>query len=227
MMSADQICGLARQISKAPAAYTTQSQHMLQLVLDDLSINRNLRVNLVTFVLNVPANLNGPVTLPVNCQRVYDLFFTINGIPHEITPIDWDVYDSLIVSPQVTNYPYNFAVDVSPTQDDGVAPTIWIYPMSTTPLPCQLRYFKKQAVVSDFEQVPWFLDQDYLLHATSTQLMKITNDDRWPAFVATGEEMLRKHLIMEGNRLNVPIRVKLDPTMYRPQSSLRPTKLTD
>ena len=227
MMTGNQICAMARQISKAPAGYTAQSQQMLQLVLDDLSINRNLRVNLVTSPLPLPAHVNGPIDLPGQCQRIYDLIYTVNGISHEITPVDWDYYDGLVISPQVTNFPFHYAVDSSPTSVDGTAAHIWIYPLSNSPLGCQLRYFTKRPAMTNFDVVPWFVDQDYLLHAVSTQLMKITNDDRWPAFVAAGEEMLRKHLVMEGNRLNQPIRVKLDAMMYRPRSSLRPTKLTD
>jgi len=75
--------------------------------------------------------------------------------------------------------------------------------------------------------IPWFPDQDYLIHATATRLMKITDDTRYERFIAEGEKMLRIHLIMEGDEQQVVKSVRLDPRRFHSNRTLKPTKITD
>lgn len=227
-LAAKDICSLAQQISKAPTGYSVQAGQFLNLVLRDLLLKRDLTVNVLSENITISANSNGPFTGAANYLRSYNFTYVINGIPFKMTPISLDDLDLLIKSPQLANYPDRYAVDVSP-QATGSPIVFYIYPQSNQSLTIQHRYYAQQADIASPESsstVPWFIDQDYLIHATATQLMKITDDQRYIEFVKTGEEMLRKYLIMEGDKEFLPAKITLDPGMFRKGRSLRPTKIT-
>jgi hypothetical protein len=57
------------------------------------------------------------------------------------------------------------------------------------------------------------------------RLMKITDDARYDKFRLDAEDMLRTHLIMEGDEQQVVKEVRLDPQRFHMNRSLRPTKL--
>lgn len=223
-----QIVSLAMQIAKAPAGYTVQGGQMLNLVLRDLLVNRDLTVNLLVENITVGANTNGPFTGAVNYLRSYNFTYVINSIPFKMSPITLDDLDVLIKSPQLANYPDRYAIDVSP-QATQLPLAIYIYPQSNQSLIIQHRYYAQQNDIASPESsatIPWFLDQQYLIHATAAWLMKITDDQRWMEFEKHGEQMLRKYLQTEGDREYLTARVTLDPLLFRRSRSLRPTKLT-
>lgn len=227
-LSAAQICQLARQIAKAPAGYLQQSGAMLNLVMQDLVLKRDLRVNLIVETIPVATNSNGPFNLAANHLRTYDMFFQLNGITFFLNPVELAQYDAEVASPQLANYPYEYAVDSSP-QATGLPQIFYIYPQCNQAITLTHRYFNRQPEIVSPELsalVPWFIDQDYLVHATATRLMAITDDTRYTSFLAIGEEMLRKYLIMEGDKRNLTARVKLDPQLFKRQRSSRPTKET-
>lgn len=228
-LSAADICKLARQISKAPVGgYLLQSGQMFSLVMSDLLLKRDLRVNLTIETIAVPANSNGPFTGAANYLRTYDLFFNIGGQIFFLDPVELAQFDAEFQDPQVSNYPYEYAVDSSP-QAHQLPQLIYIYPMSNVPLSMQHRYFMQQPDIVSPETsaaVPWYQDQQYLIHATATELMKITDDTRYGEFVKAGEEMLRKYLIQEGDKRGLTARIKLDPQQFRRARALRNTKVT-
>jgi hypothetical protein len=75
--------------------------------------------------------------------------------------------------------------------------------------------------------IPWFPDQDYLITATASRLMQITDDTRRDKFIEDSLRMLRIHLIMEGDEQRVVQSVRLDPRRFHSNRSLKPTKITD
>ena len=227
-LQAQDICSLARQISKAPAGYTVQSGQFLNLTLRELLTNRDLTVNLLTENVTIPANTNGPFNGAANYLRTYNFTYTINGIPFKMSPISLDDFDVLIKSPQIANYPDRYSVDVSP-QATGLPLAFYIYPQSNQTLTVQHRYYGKQADIASPETsttTPWFIDEEYLIPRTAAWLMTITDDSRYDDFVRKSDEMLKKYLMTEGDREFLTARVMLDPIMYRRSRSLRPTKIT-
>jgi len=228
-LSCADICKLARQIAKCPPGYLTQSGQMFNLVMRDLVQHRDLRINIVSAPLVIQANSNGPFTLAPDFLRTYSLWYLQNGMPYEITPFTLAEFDAQVKQPQLSNYPYRYAVDTSPLSTQSPQ-LMYIYPMSNQQITATHRYFLQRAEITNPETdttVPWFDDQDYLTHAVATNLMKITDDTRWPAYVQEGEKLLRKHLIMEGDKERLTARVGLDHRFFHGNRSLRPTKATD
>ena len=61
-LTASQIVSYALQIAKCPG-FTQQGGMSLNLVLQDLVLHRDLKINRVTNYIPVQANLNGPFNL--------------------------------------------------------------------------------------------------------------------------------------------------------------------
>ena len=119
-----------------------------------------------------------------------------------------------------------------PQQSTLLSPgTLWVYPQSSGLITLTHRYMQVQPVYqnpqSDTQNVPWFEDQDYLTLATATRLMMLTDDTRYDKYVERCGEMLKRHLIMEGDEQKVVKSVRLDPRRFHTNRSLKPTKLTD
>jgi hypothetical protein len=224
-LSASQIITDACQIAKCPG-YISQGGRALNLTLADLVMHRNLKVNLETSFITVPANSNGPFNLEANYLRTYDMFFLVDGEPYFLDPCSLKEIDSEMQTLGLASYPYEWASDLSgvPTTGYGV---FYIYPQSNNQITLTHRYYLKQDDIVSPELsavIPWFEDQDYLIHATATRLMKITDDDRYGTFEQQGENMLRKHLMTEGDEQQVVKEVKLDPRRFRIRGNLKSTK---
>src|SRR4051812_10214048 len=89
---------------------------MLNLVLEDLKLNKDLKVNRVTTTLTLQAGTNGPFPLPIDYLRTYDMFYPLqgpNGMTQFLTPITMEQYDEEFKGTQAANYPYEFATDLS------------------------------------------------------------------------------------------------------------------
>ena len=227
-LTAAQICTEARTIAKCPG-YSAQSGRALNLTLDDLVLHRELKVNRKPSTISVTSGTNGPFNLPTDYLRTYDLFYTVNNMPFFLKPASQEYYDGIFKDPSVANYPFLYATDLTPQADTpstGIA-LLYIYPQSTSALTLTHRYMVKRAQISTPESsstIPWFEDQDYLIHATATRLMKLTDDMRYADYVNNGEGLLRNHLVMEGDEGQVVKEVKLDPWRFRNARRLRPTK---
>ncbi len=226
-LTAAQIVSLACSIAKVPG-YTVQGGQYLNLVLDDLVLHRDLKVNRVTTTITVQANSNGPFNLEADYLRTYDLFYLVNNMPFMLHPLTTEQYDAIYKDPSVANYPEWWITDLSPLATAGGFPLLNIYPQSSSQLSLTHRYMIKRADISSPESsstVPWFADQDYLIKATAAGLMNITDDERQPKFLVDCENMLRTHLIMGADDEQAVVRaVKLDPVRFRSNTFLRPTK---
>ena len=243
-LTAAQVVATACSVAKCPGFLTTGGLY-LNLVLKDLWLHRDLKVNRKTLPLVVQANTNGPFALEPDYQRTYDLFYLQNNLPYFLKQADNALYDQQFKDPSISNYPYMYTTDLSVaaqaagavqnTAANGGTPTtsagqIYIYPQSSGQITLTHRYMQKQSDITTPETsqvVPWFEDQDYLIKATAVRLMDITDDDRRPQFNEDLTSMLRIHLIMASDDEQQVVRsVKLDPWKFQNTRGLRPTKVT-
>lgn len=222
-----QIVADACVIAKAPG-FTQIGGRQLNLVLNDLCLHRDLKMNRIQQSIAVTAGINGPFTLETDYLRTYDLFYTVNNFPYFLFPMGQDEFDALFKDPSIANYPYAFATDLT-NQATQTAGKLFIYPQSTTSLSLTHRYMINRADIATPESsstVPWFPDQDYLVRATAMRMMDITDDARKDRFQKECEDMLKTHLIMgDGDEQKVVKSIKLDPQRFHTNRSLRPTKL--
>src|SRR6202158_4795364 len=131
------------------------------------------------------------------------------------------------------NYPYEFMTiltDETASQAANSAGQLFIYPQSSGTITLTHRHMVKQPDIVTPETstvIPWFPDQDYLITATAARLMQITDDTRRDKFLMDMDNMLRVHLIMEGDEQQVVKSVRLDPRRFHSNRSLKPTKIPD
>lgn len=231
-LQAQQIVARACAIAKCPG-FIQQGGIYLNMALEDLWMHRDLKINRVTEFITVQANLYGPFTLPLNYLRTYDLFFEQNNLPYFLNPISTEEYDQEFKDPSIANYPYEFMtilVDEGTAIAQDSAGQLFIYPQSSGQIVLTHRYMVKQPDIIAPEistVIPWFPDQDYLIKATACRLMDESDDTRKESFLKQCEQMLRIHLIMEGDEQQVVKSVRLDPRRFHSNRTLKPTKITD
>ena len=228
-LSAATIVADALAIAKCPG-FTSQGGRALNLVLNDLVLHRNLKVNLVSATIPVVANSNGPFALEADYLRTYELLYYINDQPHFLRPSNRKQFDSEPNKSTTANYPYEWATDLSPEATSPLTPSglLYIYPQSNQNLTLQHRYFVERPDITAPETsatVPWFADQDYLIQATAARMMRVTDDTRYPLFMGACDKMLESHLVMEGDEQQVVKEVQLDPRRFRVGGSLKSTKV--
>lgn len=226
MLTSANIVTLALQVSKCPG-FTQQGGQMLNLVLNDLCQHRFLKMLRKQTTISITAGVNGPFALPTDYYRVYDFFYTVNNFPYKLNPMSQEQYDVLFKDPSIASYPSWYTTDLTGQQTQS-APSVYVYPQTTTTISATMRYMVNMPDITTPESsstVPWFPDQDYLMHATAMRLMKITDDPRYPTFVQAGDDMLRQHLIIEGDEEQVVKAIRLNPQQFRLNRALRPTKV--
>lgn len=227
MLTSAQIVADACSIAKCPG-FTAQGGRALNLVLSDLVLHRNLKVNLVSANIPIGANNNGPFPLESDYLRTYEMVYYINDQPYFLQPASRLQFDSEPNKNTTSNYPYEWATDLSAPSLGVSAGLLYIYPQSNTGLTLIHRYMVQRPDITTPETstvVPWFSDQDYLVQATSMRMMRITDDTRYDKFVMDCENMLRTHILTEGDEQQVVKEVKLDPRRFRVGGGARPTKI--
>jgi hypothetical protein len=227
VLTSTQIVNYACEVAKAPG-FTSRGGQALNLVLNDLVLHRDLKMLRKQATINITIGSNGPFLLPADYLRTYDLYYTVNNFPYFLFPLSQEQYDALFKDPSIANYPYAYATDLTAQQTQGQG-SLFIFPQSTTALALTHRYMVNMPDIATPETsstVPWFPDQDYLIHATATRLMKSTDDQRYEQFVKDGETLLRTHIIMEGDEQKVVKEIRLDPQRFHLNRTLRPTKLS-
>lgn len=226
MIDAATIVRDALSIAKCPG-FLAQGGRALNLVLSDLVLHRNLKVNLVSTTVAVTANNLGPYDLESDYLRTFEFFYILDGAARFLNQANRKQYDA--DSNPVTNatYPYEFATDLSP-QAIGLPALMYLFPASGTNLSLTHRYFIKRADISSPESntaIPWFEDQDYLVQATAMRMMRITDDSRYAMFVGMCDKLLETHLVIEGDENSVVKEVQLDPRRFSFKGRVRATKL--
>ena len=230
-LTAAQIVSLVCQICKAPG-FSSQGGQFLNQTLDELVIHRDLKVNRVTQSLTIQANSYGPFNLESDYLRTYDMFYTQDSLPYFLQPASMEQFDSEFKDPSIGNYPYEYATDLSVEAQTGSggAGYLYIYPQSSGLITITHRYMIDRADIDTPEtstEIPWMSDQNYLITKTAAKLMQITDDARMVQFNNDADNMLRTHLIMEGDEQAVVKNVKLDWRTFHNTRYLKPTKVTD
>lgn len=233
-MTNQEICVYAAQVAKGPG-FLSQAGLSLNMVLEELYLIRNLKINRVTLPISVTAGSYGPFNLEADYLRTYDLFYPMptntsvpgnTGLTMFLNPVTMEQWDAEFKDPSQANYPYEFATDLSPQATGGVG-LLYIFPQSSGALTLTHRYMIKRAAITTPESstaTPWFPNSSYLTKATAARLMEITGDDRRKEFADAAEEMLRPYLIMEGDEQQTVHNIKLDPRHFRTSKALKSTK---
>lgn len=245
-MQASAICLMASRIAKGGAGMVSIAGQWLNLVLEDLKLNKNLKVNRVTQSVTVQPAIYGPFALEADYLRTYDLFYplpvagggTASSMTQFLTPVTMAQFDAEFKSPSISNYPYEFATDLSTQAQvwSGGSPgngtllsagQLFVYPQSSGTIVMTHRYMKDQPDMTTPEtstQAPWFEYTEYLITATAANMMGVTGDDRFEKYRLMAQDMLRPHLIMEGDDQETVKSVELDPRRFKFKRGLKPTK---
>jgi len=228
-LTCQQIVADACTIAKVPGMIAYGGR-CLNKVLLDLVLHRDLKINRFTQFLTVQANSNGPFNLEANYLRTYDLFYQVNNLPYFLYPVTIEQYDAEFKDPSISNYPYEYATDLSPqTQNPPGLAQVYIYPQSSGQITLTHRYMVQQPDIVTPETssaIPWFPDYDWLTRAVAVRLFEITDDDRHDKWTMRLDEELRVHLCMEGDEQQTVRAVRLDPRRFHTNRTLRPTKVT-
>jgi hypothetical protein len=242
MQTLSQICLLACYNAKAGSNMTAIAGQKLNLVLEDLTLNRDLKINRVTQILTVTAGTYGPFALEADYLRTYDMSYPLqgpNGMTQFLVPITMEQWDAEFKGGPNANYPYEFATDLSSeaqvwsgaSQGVGTltsAGNVYIFPQSNGTINITHRYMRWQPDYvnpQSSNNFAWFPYSGYLEKATTVKMMEITGDDRHDAYEKQCEEMLRPHLIQEGDEQQTVRAIRLDPRHFKNTQALRPTKV--
>lgn len=214
------------------------SGQCLNIVLEDLWLVRDLKVNRVTQAPVVQGGTYGPFELPEKYARTYDMWYPLpaaggalsSSMTQFLTPITMEQFDAEFKSPSISNYPYEFATDLS---EEALAAStngsgyFYIYPQTSGQIVLTHRYMiKRDALVNpeNSSVIPWFAHTKYLINATAAQMMGVTGDDRRLEYESISEKLLAPYLIQQGDEQPAVVQVKLDPRHFHFNRGLKPTK---
>lgn len=213
-LTAQEICALARQMAKV-RGYESQSGQLLNAILQDLAESYDFAQNsAVTTITLAVATGSGPYSLPSNYLRaIYDgVFFTIQGVKYQLTPVDYEQYQNLVQTAGLENYPTVWATDMSTSPPGGY---VWMPPSGAYPL--TVNYYKQPDDITTPETsttVPWFPNTNYLITRLAGELCKLSDDQRWLQFLGDGPQgavgILRGYLNLKDDSSNRSKTVKLD-----------------
>lgn len=170
-------------------------------------------------------SISGPFQLPPDFLRFNygDFFWQNGGINYFPVPYDINEFDAFVQQPGFTSYPTAFSVDMS-TSPAG----LYIWPASSGAYPYFGRYERQLPDIdnpSTSASTPWFPSQQYLMRRLTAEIMGLTGDLRWDAYMKDADMILNRYIKKEGNRDNRAVKVKLDPRSFGAKwTNLRATK---
>src|SRR5258708_9436290 len=238
MLSAANICLRACNVASVPGMIGIAGD-FLNVVLEDLKFNRDLKMNRVTLPITITSATGyGPYALESDYLRTYDMFYAIaatgGGVNSQgeivmLNPITMEQMDAEIKNPQISNYPYEFATDLfteaqvwsGGVQGSGTltsAGQLFVYPAPQGSVILTHRYMVNQPDIvnpSTQTNTPWFPFTKYLITALAAQMMGVARDDRKAEFEADAEKLLAPYLIQQGDEQRTVISVRLDPRHFR------------
>jgi len=239
VQTAAQIIDLATQIAKCPG-FTAQALAFLNAVLQELAQDYDFQVIRKTFSFNFSTSAagtpyapgSGPNPMPPDFLRLHrkGAFYQIFQVPYPLIGVTQEEFDSYVQQPGLQSYPYLGYVDVSLTP-----PGLYVWPPASGNYPVTIRYNPQMPDIVDTSTVPWFPNTNYLYTRVAGELMKITNDDRWPSFIGDADpdkdtpgsacSILRSYLRMKDDPETAPKTVALDRRVFKPNvANLRNTK---
>lgn len=227
-LTAAQIVAQACRIAKCPGLTETAGQ-WLNAILQDLAqdYDFDLARTVYTFSMNSDGVTgSGPYPLPAAYLRAKfkDVFYTINGVPYFPIAIDQREYDGLVQVPYMQSYPTYFATDMSQSP-----PVMYFWPPPSGAYVTTVRYFKQMPDITTPEtstDTPWFPNNNYLITRLAGEMMKVTNDDRAPAFLGDAERVLSKYMQMKDDHSDRALTVQLDRKLFRGPGRLLPQTKT-
>ena len=239
--TAAQIVALACQDAASPG-YTSQAGQLLNVILQELCQTYDLDTAKGYFVFNFNPGLiptapypniqpgGGPYPLPADFLRMVDskdAVWYLQGVPYPMIPCDLSEYDNLVQQANIQSYPYIFATDVSQSPAN-----LLVWPPASGAYECLIRYRRQMPDIVTPETssvVPWFPNTQYLRTRLAGEMMKLTDDSRWEAFLGNAphgaQGILNRYLKMKDDNNDRAISVTLDRRHFRgPGSNLRNTK---
>lgn len=222
VLTAAQICSLARETAKCPG-YATQSGQLLNVILEELAQDYDFDTIKGTFSFNFNSATgtgSGPYTLPADWYRGIDkaIYYLIDGVPYPMVNITYTEYQNLVQQSGLSSYPASYATDMSQSP-----PVAYFWPPPSGGFAMTMQYFKQPVSITTPETsvtVPWFPSTQYLLRRLAGELMMLTNDDRAGGFLGTEDPLtdstgsaasiLRRYLKMKDDSEGVVKTVKLD-----------------
>ena len=154
--------------------------------------------------------------------RTKEVFYSVNGNPFYLFQIPIETYHTLFTGPGVSNYPNKFAVDVSTDPN-----TLLFYPPPSISQDVTVNYFPEMPNIATPEtstEVPWFLNQEYLIVKVAAHLMRETDDSRQPLFDLQAEKILEKVLTMKDDKTGFSETIKLSRERFRTGQNQNPNK---
>lgn len=218
--TAAQLVTLACQIAKTPGM-KSQAGQFLNMILADYAQTMDLDVIRVTATLNINAG-SASYALPANYLRSAEVFYNVNGTIFYLNQIPLSDYDQEFQGPGISNYPQQYATDVSTTPH-----TMFFWPPPALPLAVTLRYRPQTDDIDTPEtsdMVPWFPNQRILLKDICVELFALADDTRGPMAMAEVESRMKKYLIMDDDKEGYAQQVQLDRRYFRPNGNARNTK---
>jgi hypothetical protein len=224
-LTAAQIIDLSCQIAKCPA-FTTQALQILNAVLQELLLDYDFLSIRKTFNFNFDTGASGlgyapgsgPNLMPADFVRLHrgGGFYQLFQVPYVLIGVTQEEFDTFVQQPGLASFPYLAYVDIS-TKPAG----LYVWPPASGNYPATVRYNPMMPDITDTTQVPWFPNSTYLYTRIAGEMMKLTNDDRMPAFLSDqpgsggSGDLLRKYLTMKDDPETAPKQVKLDPRMFK------------
>lgn len=234
-LTAAQIVTLATQAAKCPG-YLGQAGQLLNVILQELAQTYDFdaakgiyQFNFSTTLTGSNANFlpgSGPYPLPSDYLRADpgDVFWTLLGVPYQLTNISLQQLDMTVQQPGIATYPYWYATDMSQSP-----PVMYVYPPPSGAYPVTVRYRRQMPDIATPETsstVPWFPNTQYLRTRLTAELMRLTDDDRAGSMLAESEEILRKYLEMKDDSEDRVKGVRLDPQRFgKGMNRLKNTKI--
>lgn len=226
MLTSEQMITLACQMAKCPN-FTSQAGQFFNSILVNLALKNNLDIIRRDTTITTSGGV-ASYNLPTNFLRSRMVSYQINGIVEKLIEIDYEQYKILPQPNGYSDYPYNYAIDMSPAGGSTYSPPkIYFYPTPMEAWSMDVLYMDYTVEVPTPETsatVPWYTDQLYLIRETAKMLMMLTDDDRLAEFENLDNEELRKFLVMNNGDPNVVKRVTKDPRFFRNGRNLPPSK---
>lgn len=218
-LTSAQIITRACTIAKVPG-YRTQAGVYLNMLLSTLCQEYDFdyikKTQTITFTNAAGYALNA------DHLRTREVFYNVNGNPFYLFQIPIETYHALFNGPGVSNYPNKFAVDVSTTPH-----TILFYPPPSISQTVTVNYYPQKDDITTPESssdVPWFINQEYIIRKVSANLMLESDDERQPLFEAQAERMLEKILTMKDDKNGFSETIKLSRERFKTGQTNNPNK---